>query len=70
MKYITEPSAFQSRYSDGAHSISDMKLLLCNSKLFADDTSSFAAVHNIYKATNDLNNDLTKIIKWSMENEL
>ena len=30
-----------------------------NSKLFADDTSLFATVHNINKATNDLNNDLT-----------
>ena len=33
--------------------------LRCNSKLFADDTSLFATVHNINKATNDLNNDLT-----------
>ena len=37
--------------------------LQCNPKLFADDTSLFAAVHNIKKATNDLNNDLTKITK-------
>ena len=36
----------------------------CNPKLFADDTSLFATVHNINKATNDLNNDLTKVTKW------
>ena len=34
--------------------------LQCNPKLSADDTSLFASVHNINKATNDLNNDLTK----------
>ena len=39
--------------------------LQCNPKLFADDTSLFATVHNIKKATNDLNNDLTKITKWA-----
>ena len=38
--------------------------LQCNPKLFADDTSLFATVHNINKATNDLSNDLTKITKW------
>ena len=37
--------------------------LQCNPKLFADDTSLFATVHNIKKATNDLNNDLTKTTK-------
>ena len=37
--------------------------LQCNPKLFADDTSLFATMHNINKATNDLNNDLTKITK-------
>ena len=37
--------------------------LQCNPKLFADDTSLFATVHNIKKATNDLNNDLTKATK-------
>ena len=36
-----------------------------NSKLFAYDTSIFAIVRNIVKATNDLNNDLTKITKWA-----
>ena len=36
----------------------------CNPKLFADDTSLFAIVHNINKAKNDLNNDLAKIAKW------
>ena len=35
----------------------------CNPKLFADDTSRFATVHNIKKATNDLNDDLIKITK-------
>ena len=38
--------------------------LQCKAKLFADDTSLIATVHNIDKATNDLNNDLTKITKW------
>ena len=41
--------------------------LQCNSKLFADDTSLFATVHEIKKATNDLNNDLTKITKWAFQ---
>ena len=40
--------------------------LQCNPKLFAD-TSLFAAVYNIKKATNDLNNDLTKITKWTFQ---
>ena len=34
--------------------------------MFADDTSLFATVHNINK-TNDLNNDLTKIKKWTFQ---
>ena len=38
-----------------------------NPKLFADDTSLFATVHNINKAINDLNNDLTKITKWAFQ---
>ena len=37
--------------------------LQCSPKLFADDTSLFVRVHNMNKATNDLNNDLTKITK-------
>ena len=41
--------------------------LQCNPKLFADDTSLFAIVHNIKKATNDLNNYLTKIKKWAFQ---
>ena len=41
--------------------------LQCNPKLFADDTSSFTTVHNINKATNDLNNDLTKITKLAFQ---
>ena len=44
--------------------------LQCNPKLFADDRSLFVTVHNTKKATNDLNNDLTKItklaFKWKM----
>ena len=41
--------------------------LQCNPKLFADDTSLFATVHSINKATNDLNNDLTKSTKWAFQ---
>ena len=41
--------------------------LQCNPKLFPDDTSLFATVHNIKKATNDLNNDLTKMTKWAFQ---
>ena len=41
--------------------------LQCNPKLFADDNSVFATVPNIKKATNDLNNDLTKITKWDFQ---
>ena len=41
--------------------------LQCNPKLSADDTSLFASVHNINKATNDLNNDLTKFTKWGFQ---
>ena len=41
--------------------------LQCNPKLFADDTSLFATVPNIKKATNDLNYDLSKITKWDFQ---
>ena len=41
--------------------------LQCNPKLFPDDTSLFATVHNIKKATNNLNNDLTEITKWAFQ---
>ena len=41
--------------------------LQCSSKLFADDTSLFATVDDIKQATNDLNNDLTKITKWAFQ---
>ena len=41
--------------------------LQCNPKLLADDTSLFATVHNINKATNDLNNDSIKITKWAFQ---
>ena len=39
----------------------------CNPKLFANDNLLFATVHNISKATNDLNNDLTKITRWAFQ---
>ena len=38
----------------------------CNPKVFADDTSLFATVHNINKA-NDLSIDLTKTTKWAFQ---
>ena len=41
--------------------------LQCSPKLFADETSLFATVHNINNATNDLNNYLTKITKWAFK---
>ena len=41
--------------------------LQCKPKQFADNTSLFATVHNIKKAANDLNNDLTKITKWAFQ---
>ena len=41
--------------------------LQCNPKLFVNDTSLFATVHNINKATHDLSNDLTKITKWAFQ---
>ena len=34
--------------------------LQCNSKLFADDASLFATVHNMKKPVNDLSHDLQK----------
>ena len=48
--------------SDGFH---------CNRKQFEDDTSLFATVHNINKASNDLNmNDLNHKMEFPMENVL
>ena len=44
--------------------------LQCNLKLFADYISLFATVHNINKATNYLNNDLTKITKWAFQSRM
>ena len=41
--------------------------LQCYLKLFKDDTSLFATVHNVNKVTNDLNNDLIKITKWAFQ---
>ena len=35
--------------------------------MFANDTSLFVTVHNINKATIDLNNDLTKMTKWAFQ---
>ena len=40
--------------------------LQCYPKQFADDTSLFATEHNMNKATNDLNNSSTKMIKWAL----
>ena len=43
----------------------------CNPKQFEDDTSLFATVHNINKASNDLNmNDLNHKMEFPMENVL
>ena len=39
----------------------------CNPKLIADDTSLFTTVHIINKATNDLNNGITKITKQAFQ---
>ena len=41
--------------------------LRCKPKLFADDTSLFFTLHNINKATSDLNNDLIKITQWAFQ---
>ena len=41
--------------------------LRCKPKLFADDTSLFFTLHNINKATSDLNNDLIKITQWDFQ---
>ena len=41
--------------------------LQCNSKLSADDTSLFATVHSINKATNGSSNNLTKITKLAFQ---
>ena len=41
--------------------------LKCNPKLFADDISLVATVHNINEATNDLNNEFIKITKWAFQ---
>ena len=39
--------------------------LSSNPKMFADDTSLFSVVHNVYDSCNDLNNDLNKISDWA-----
>ena len=39
--------------------------LITNVKLFADDTSLFSVVRDIAASTQDLNNDLRNISKWT-----
>ena len=39
--------------------------LICNAKLFADDTSTFTVVQQPYTAAEDLNHDLELISKWA-----
>ena len=41
------------------------KNLSSNSKLFADGTSLFSVVHNLNASSNNLNEDLKKIIVWT-----
>ena len=41
-----------------------------NPKLFVYDTPLFATVHSINKATNDLNNNSTKITKWTFQRKI
>ena len=41
------------------------KNLFSNTKLFADDTSSFFTVKNVNLSTDQLNNDLEKIPNWA-----
>ena len=41
-----------------------MKNLTSITKLFADDTSIFSVVHDVYVSTNQLNIDLGKISEW------
>ena len=41
--------------------------LITNAKLFADDTSLFSVVRDIATSTEELNNDLRNISKWSYQ---
>ena len=38
-----------------------------NVKLFADDTSLFSVVHNIYESLNLLNSNLSKLNQWARQ---
>ena len=38
-----------------------------NVKLFADDTSLFSVVHNIYESVNLLNSHLSKLNQWTLQ---
>ena len=40
---------------------------MSNPKLFADDTSLFAAVKNVDASNFDLNNDVKKIDEWAFQ---
>ena len=60
-RFILDPLMFLFSINDLSNS------LQCYPKLFAADTLLFATVRNINKATNDLNNDLTKIRKWALQ---
>ena len=39
--------------------------LKCNVKLFADDTSIFTVVQDLYSAASDINHDLELISQWA-----
>ena len=38
-----------------------------NVKLFADDTSLFSVIHNIYESVNLLNSNLSKLNQWALQ---
>ena len=44
--------------------------LTTNVKLFADDKSLFAAVHNMITSTIKLNNDLNKTRNWAIQQKM
>ena len=41
--------------------------LSSNATLFADDTSLFLVIHDVDTSTNELNNDLYQINKWTLQ---
>ena len=43
------------------------KGLLCNAKLFADDTSIFSVVKDHLNSTNKLSEDLSKVFQWAYQ---